>query len=426
MSGVIDPLATTAWTAIQVIGIGDDGVESLGRQARSLVDTAELLCGGERQLDFFPRHPAERFVIKSNIAELTALLTAEVGRRRVVVLASGDPCFFGIGPILVAALGIAQVQIHSQVSSVALAFARLGMSWQDAVTLSAHGRPLQNMIVPAMRAAKFAVLTDAQNTPAAVALALRNAGMDDAPAWVCEHLGGPEERITPTTLHALADQRFADLNVLVVRRSNAESGPGAAPAFGQHETMFASERGQITKAEVRAVTLSKLEPWRAHTAWDVGAGSGSLSLELAGLMPDGIVYAVEKDPGQIAVLRRNAERYPRANVQVIAGEAPLVLATLPAPDTVFIGGSGGGSDRALPVILDAVMHAILPGGRVIANFTQLESLATWQAYVRGLGWPAQVLQVAISRGAPIQDGTRLAPLNPVFITAVQRPDGEPT
>src|SRR5439155_4349922 len=133
---------------------------------------------------------------------------------------------------------------------------------------------------------------DPKNTPAAAARALLDAGMEDAPAWVLEHLGGPSERVVESTLTGLLEQGFAQLNLLVVDRDPTRAAR-PSPAFGLHEDLYASERGQITKAEVRAVTLSKLEPWRARVAWDAGAGSGSLAIELAGLMPAGAVYAVE-------------------------------------------------------------------------------------------------------------------------------------
>lgn len=410
-------LSGAGWPAVHVVGIGDGGATSLAAPELALVQAADLLCGGERHLAFFPEHPAERFTIKSDIDALAELLRDAPGKRRAVVLASGDPCFFGVAPIIATRLGREQVTVHPHPSSVAIGFARLGMSWQDAAVLSAHGRPLADVVAPALASAKFAVLTDPDNTPAAVARTLRTAGMEDAPAWVCEHLGGPQERVVETSLHAIGDERFAPLNVLLVRREPAQLQSRPAAAFGRREDAYQSLRGQITKPEVRAVALSKLEPWRTRVAWDIGAGSGSLAVELAGLMPDGTVYAVERQHEQVEMLRQNLERHSRPNVIVICGAAPPALAELPLPDAVFVGGSGG----ELEAVLDRAASALLPGGRLVANFAQLESLALWQGFARRLDWPQELVQISVSRAAAIGNGTRLVPLSPVFIATLTRP-----
>lgn len=407
------------WPVAHVVGIGDDGEEGLTARAQAIVLRADLLCGGARHLAFFPEHSAERFVIRDNVDGLVELLNAAVGHRRAVVLASGDPCFFGIGSILAQRLGRERVRIHPGPGSVALAFNRLGIAWQDATVLSAHGRPLRSIVAGALAATRLAVLTDPVNTPAAVAVALLNAGMEDAGAWVCEHLGGARERITEGRLSELAGREFAALNVLVIQRDARGARRHAAGAFGRDEADYASERGQITKAEVRAITLAKLEPWLSHTAWDVGAGSGATAIELAGLMPAGEIYAVESDPRQIEVLRRNLARDPRPNLHVVEGRAPEALAGLPAPDTVFVGGAGA----MLTDVLRAVFDALRPGGRVVANFAQIESVAAWQAFARERGLEQEIAQVSIARGVPVANGTRLAPLNPVFVTRLRRGDG---
>lgn len=412
------PVAT-AWPVVHVIGIGEDGAAGLDAAEHALIDGADLLCGGARHLDFFSGHPAARFVVKSNLDELFALLQDAPNRRRAVVLASGDPCFFGIGPLLAARLGRERVALHPHVSSVALAFNRLGLAWQNAAVLSAHGRLLATIVAPALAAATFAVLTEpAPNTPAAVAAALIAAGMEgDARAWVCERLGGPRERIAASTLDGLTGQTFNPLNVLVVRRDPVRVHRTVA-GFGLADDGYESLRGQITKSEVRAVTLAKLEPWRAAVAWDIGAGSGALAIELAALMPAGAIYAVERAVDQVEVFRRNLARHPRPNLTVVTGAAPDVLTGLPAPDTVFVGGAG----RDLAPVLAASLAALRPGGVLVANFARLESLATWQEFARTHGLAAELTQLSAARGTPVGGGTRLAPQNPVFITALRQPE----
>ncbi|MBX5493518.1 MAG: precorrin-6y C5,15-methyltransferase (decarboxylating) subunit CbiE, partial [Chloroflexi bacterium] len=206
---------------IDVIGIGDDGPAGLSARAARRVADATLLCGGARHLGFFPDHRAERFVVADNLPALVERLVRCTAAERPVVLASGDPCFYGIGPYLAARLGAERVRIEPAVSSVALAFARLGASWHDAVVLSAHGRPLAPLVPRALAARKVAFLTDEQNTPAAIARALLAAGHPDCPAHVFEHVGGPHERHTSGSLSALAEQTFAPLNLLVVLREEA-------------------------------------------------------------------------------------------------------------------------------------------------------------------------------------------------------------
>lgn len=409
----------SAWPVVHVVGIGEDGAAGLGEGQLALIDAADLLCGGERHLAFFPAHAAERFTVKSNIETLATLLRSAPGNRRAVVLASGDPCFFGVAPLLTAQLGRERVRVHPHISSAALAFNRLGLAWQDAPVLSAHGRPLQSIIARALAAATLAVLTEpAPNTPAAVARALIDAGMeDDACAWVCERLGGPHERIVAASLAELLDQTFNPLNVLVIKR-NAAAMTRAEVAFGIADDAYASLRGQISKSEVRAVTLAKLEPWRATVAWDVGAGSGALAIELAGLMPGGHVYAVERVADQVEVLRRNLAAHPRPNLVVVSVAAPAALSSLPPPDAVFVGGGG----NELPVILANCYAALRPGGRLVANFAQLESFAVWQAFARAQGLAGEIVQLQASRGVAVGEGTRLAPQNPVFITSLRRPE----
>ena len=401
---------------VNVIGIDDGGSAGLPPSERELIASSELLCGGARHLALFPDAGAQRFSIKSNLGELTALLQGSLGRKRIVVLASGDPCFFGIGPILSEALGRDRVRIHPRPSSVALAFARLGLAWQDATVVSVHGRPIEQAVAGALRAGTLAILTDPVHTPALMAQALLDAGMEDCNAYVCERLGGPLERIHPTRLRALVGQTFDPVNVLILQREAVPT----VPAFGRPESDYEVARGQITKAEVRAVTIARLEPWRTSIAWDIGAGSGSVAIELAALMRTGVVYAVEREPGQLRLLESNMARHRVAGVRVVAGTAPAALDSLPDPDAVFVGGSG----NQLAAILAIAAARLHPDGRLVANFARLESVAVWQRFAAELGWPSALAQISVSRAVSVGDGMRLAPLSPVFVASLRRPGAQ--
>jgi precorrin-6B C5,15-methyltransferase / cobalt-precorrin-6B C5,C15-methyltransferase len=371
-----------------------------------------LLCGGRRHLELFPSAGAERVVIDGDLERLFSRLEARPPK--TTVLASGDPCFFGIGPLLAERFGRENVAIHPRPGSVSLAFARLGLAWQDATVLTVHGRPIRNAIGPALRASKLAVLTDAQHTPSCIAQALLEAGMADCPAFVCERLGGPRERIHQLTLKGLLGREFDPLNVLILL--SAED--GVVSGFGRPESEYNSERGQITKAEVRAVALSKLEPWRAKVCWDVGAGSGSVAIEAHSLMREGEVFAIERDAVQVQLLTDNVKRHRAGGVRIIQDEAPQGLTNLPDPDAVFIGGAGS----ELNAVLRFSAERLRPGGRLVANFALLESLEIWQGVAKHLAWPSELSQISISRAEALGAGTHLTPLAPVWVTRLTKPE----
>jgi precorrin-6Y C5,15-methyltransferase (decarboxylating) len=393
---------------VVVVGMGDDGPAGLGERARESIRRAELLAGGRRHLAFFPQHPADKLPITSNLEEVVGRLRAESAQRRCVVLASGDPCLFGIGPMLAERLGRERVQIIPQASAVSLAFARLGLAWEDATVLSAHGRPLADLLEQALSASKLAILTDDQNTPGAIAAALMAAGMPDCPAVVLEHLGGANERVFETSLGKLPGETFESLNVLVLLPGSHAAG---GPTFGRSETEFRHPRGQITKAEARAVALAKLRLPLNGVLWDVGAGAGSLSIEAAGLMPRGTVYAVEPDVERLACLRENIDRHSAPRVRPVAGHAPQALGELPKPQRVFVGGGG----RALPAIIQACLERLDGEGRLVANAATLESALEVASCFRMAGWEGDLVQVSVARGRAIAGRTRLEAQNPVFI-----------
>jgi precorrin-6Y C5,15-methyltransferase (decarboxylating) len=322
----------------------------------------------------------------------------------------------GIGPLLAQRLGRARVEIVPHVSSVALAFARLGIGWQDARVVSAHGRSLADAVRAARGARKLAVLTDDTNTPGVVTGALLDAGARDCPAWVFEHLGGREETERQATLASLQGLTFAALNVLVIPAVtwNDSTSVGAG-GLGLPESAYAHTAGLITKPEVRAVSLSKLRLRPGSVLWDVGAGSGSLAIEAAGLLPDLAVYAVERSDTQLELLRQNvAASGSSDHLTIVAGEAPAALAELPDPDAAFVGGSGG----RLVEILEAVRRRLRAGGRIVVNLVTYEHIATTLAWARARGIEPELVQVSIARGSDILGMTRLQAENPVTVVTL--------
>lgn len=405
----------TAWL-VAVIGIGEDGWPGLSADACAAISAAQVLAGGERHHALVPQFAGERVVFRRDAASLAATLAERAAQgQRVAVLASGDPLFFGIGAALAERLGSASLRVYPTVSSVQWAFARLAEPWQDARVLSVHGRPLAPAIAAAVPHARLAFLTDDDNTPAAVAYALLRAGVEaDARAWVMQRLGGPDELIQPGTLAEMVGVQADPLSLLVILRDPARV-RGPLPRIGLPDEAFAHLAGQITKAEVRAVALARLAPRAGDTVWDVGAGSGSVSVEAGWLAHPGSVYAIEARTEQMTCLETNLSRFSVFNVTPVLGRAPGALASLPRPDRIFVGGNGG--DMA--AVLGTCVAALSAGGRLVANVVTLAGLHQAAASLSAAG-SVDVTQVSIARAAPIAGDLRLAALNPVFIVSLER------
>jgi precorrin-6Y C5,15-methyltransferase (decarboxylating) len=327
------------------------------------------------------------------------------GGARVCVLASGDPGFFGIVRTLGARFGPDALRVHPAPSSVALAFARLGLHWDDALVVSAHGRDRADAIAQlrASTAAKVAVLCSRDNPPEALARALLADGETDRRAAVLTRIGEPEEAHFTGALATVAEGTFDPMSVLVVEAIAPTTVPGQPTlAWGAPEHEFAHRDGMITKAEVRAIVISKLQLPREGVLWDVGAGSGAVGIECAQLSPGLRVVAIEHDHDSAARIRENARRH-RVAIEVVEHRAPEAFASLPAPDRVFVG--GGGID-----VLDAACAALRAGGIAVATYAIVDrAVAAWQR----LG---NLCEVAVSRGvATGEHGVRLVAQNPVFV-----------
>jgi precorrin-6Y C5,15-methyltransferase (decarboxylating) len=322
---------------------------------------------------------------------------------RVAVLASGDPGFFGIVRALTGHLDRRYLTIHPAPSSVSLAFARLGLNWDDALVVSAHGRPLAEAVSLAATSKKVAMLTSPEHPPEAIGAALLAAGARFEMVAVCSRLGSSTESVTETNLDRLAAGSFDPLSV-VVMAAPGTSGTSSerSLAWGLPDHAFAHRAGMVTKAEVRATALGKLALPQSGVLWDVGAGSGSVAIECARLSPDLEVHAIEERPEDVARIRTNALTH-EVVVHISEGRAPDVLDSLPDPDRVFVGGGG------IPV-LTAVLGRLRPGGRVVATFAALDRAALAAELLGNL------VQVSVDRGSRLPDGGwRLAAENPVFL-----------
>jgi precorrin-6B C5,15-methyltransferase / cobalt-precorrin-6B C5,C15-methyltransferase len=391
---------------VVVVGIGDNGPDSLGREALRAIEGAQVLMGGDRHLGFFSSHPAEKLPIRDNLKEVVAKIQSE--KRRVVVLASGDPLFHGIAGYLSNKIGRERLEVLPNISSMQLAFARIKESWQDAVLVSCHAKPIEDAIDLVRDAKKVGMFTDDVNTPARIAKELQKAGIGGFRAYVCENLGGEGERVVEADLSELPAMTFAPLNVLILTKK-AEAGTLKRKdwTFGIPEEAFYQRqplKGLITKTEVRVISLSKMRIRPGQIVWDIGAGSGSVSIETALLGAK--VWAIEKNKEDCDVIRKNVEKFGTKDVTVVHGLAPAALADLPEPDAVFVGGSGG----EMAEIVRLSQGRLKAGGRLVLNVATLENLIN-------LG---DVTLVQISRSRPILDLTRFEAQNPVFVISWEK------
>lgn len=353
---------------ITVIGIGEDGLEGLTPAARALIDGADLLVGGARHLAMIPAGIAERLEWPSPFAAARALLQPHL-ERRVVVLASGEPLWFGVAATLIGWFGPEHVEVLPHPGAFSLAAARLKWPMQDCLCLTVHGRPLDSLSLHLSPGRRLLVLSEDRTTPAKAAALLAERGYGPSRLTVLEHLGGPAERITD------AAGCTADLNVLAIECAAA---PGLRPLSampGLPDEAFEHD-GQLTKRDVRAATLAALAPLPGQMLWDIGAGSGSIAIEW--MRAGGSALAIEHKPERLDRIARNAARLGVPSLEIIAGRAPDALPLdREAPDAIFVG--GGVSEAGL---LDICWSALGRGGRLVANAVTLEGE---QALVSFLG-----------------------------------------
>jgi precorrin-6B C5,15-methyltransferase / cobalt-precorrin-6B C5,C15-methyltransferase len=381
---------------IAVVGVC--GGEPVGKEARAAIEAASLVAGAARHLRTLTPIGARTVPIDGPLTDVLDALARERGG--VCVLASGDPGFFGIVRVLAERFGADRLEVHPAPSSVSLAFARLGLAWDDAAVISAHGRPLAEAARRAVRQPKAAVLVAPDAPPEALGRELRALGASHGRAAVCSRLGEPDEHVDIVTLQELAAGSFDAMSVVVLLEGD---GLAKAPTleWGQSEERFAARDGLVTKAEVRAVALGKLALPARGVVWDVGAGSGSVAIEIAAIAPGLRVVVVERRADDIRRIEANAHAHG-ATLEVVHGEAPGALDALPDPDRIFVGGGG-------IAVLDAALARLRPGGRLVATFAALDRAAA--AYER-LG---NLAEVSVARGRPLAGGLRLEAENPVFV-----------
>ncbi|MFM8605325.1 MAG: precorrin-6y C5,15-methyltransferase (decarboxylating) subunit CbiE [Cyanobium sp.] len=422
-----------------VIGTDAGGLAALSAPSQALVRAAELLLAPQRLLPEVPswwlqEQAASRIPAMQPCPELlasdrperifAALKQALSLGRPAVLLASGDPLWFGIGRLLLQEFPAEQLRFHPAPSSLQLAFARIGRPWQDAAWVSLHGRDPEALAAAlAKRPPALAVLTDPGRGGAAeVRTILQASGLEAAYGfWLAERLGHPAERVQRLAPRAPLPADLDPLHlVLLIAEEPPPPDPARLPLFGLDDGLWlqhGDHPGLMTKREVRIQLLADLDLPPSGVLWDIGAGVGTIGLEALRLRPQLALWAVERRAGAKALIEANAARLGVSPAGVVEGRAPEALAALPDPDRVLIG--GGGRDRA--ALLAAVLQRLRPGALVVLPLATLEALAELRPLLEQAGCSVAVSQHQAWRGAPLADGTRLAPLNPVLVLSGRRP-----
>jgi len=403
----------------KIIIIGLQG-ESIPDEHRPLLAEVALIVGGKRHLAMVAGCSARQVAITPLATALTAIKEVLYRQGTVIVLASGDPLFYGIAKTLYGKFPETEIEVYPALSSLQLACARIGMVWDDAHIISLHGRDL---VAPGtlLQHPKCLLLTDSKNSPDILAGTLvryltlieGNELAENIRIHVCQELGLPSERIFSGSLQETAARSFSPLNVTCLEikqttQSSEASGPGQLTRFGLTESEICHSRGLITKSEVRAATLHSLRLPHKGVFWDIGGGSGSISIEAARLNPELAVFTIERHPEELLNIKHNIRRFGCYNVTPIAGSAPDALTNLPDPDAVFIGGSGGNLDE----IIAHVTQKLQPTGRCVVNGVIAKTVEAAPRILRQHGFSVQMTEIRVQR----TDGEgKIIPFNPITI-----------
>ena len=413
--------------------------EDLTLKHLKIIESADLLVGGRRHLDYFRHSDAQKLLITRDIDAVIRGIKGRMASDKIVVLASGDPLFYGIGTTLIKALGRERLVIHPNVSSPAAAFAAIGEPWEDARLLSFHGRVPGNFKHLLKYKQKIAILTDGTHTPGWIAAYVISHGMDDFSVHVFECMGSDDEKInTFDSAAQLLNISFAMPNLMILRRKIT-----AEKSMGEHDTpparavvgagqggsnscdasvnpiypgmpdgQFYHENGLITKSEVRSVVLAKLKLDATHyTFWDLGAGSGSVSIEVSRFLSQGHLFAVEKDKKRIPLIAQNVQKFGVSNLTVCHGALPDAMVDLPDPDRVFVGGGG----RNITEIIESAGKRLSLNGVMVVNTVLVQTMSLAVEAFKGMGFKTQFIQLQVAVSRPMPFGERLEALNPVWI-----------
>lgn len=401
---------------ISVVGIPEDGCLSLTSRAVSVVSNAKILAGYPRHLTWFPQFSGTFIDMSQQGVSKTIdlLIDASEDETNVVVLASGDPLYFGIGALFVRKIPVKDLAFYPSLTSPQLAFSKLCLPWQEAQTISLHARSLAGLVAKLQYGDLFALLTDNINSPQQIAKHLQRYSEDVWNINVCEALSSPDERISNWQLEELAQNtnEFHQLNLLVLQRNKKRVWGG----FGQYasDNDFVKRmpnKGLITKEPIRNLALSMLKIMPKSCVWDIGSGSGSIAIEAAKQAYQGCVYAIESNAECYEHIQTNGHSHGTDNVSLVKGIAPHVLDDLPKPNAVFIGGSRGQMHN----ILDRVWDALIEGGNLACSAITLETVQEILSWCEANNVEAHYQLINISESKKIKHYHAYNAYNPIYL-----------
>jgi precorrin-6Y C5,15-methyltransferase (decarboxylating) len=397
---------------INVVGMGLSP-EDLSSRAINIIMHADILAGGKRLLAYFPDHAAQKVVLDRNIETTLTGLKKNRRGKRVVVLASGDPNFFGVAPLVCKVFGKKNVSVLPNITAFQAACARVRENWEDAVFISLHGRPISQLDSMPADNPTVVLYCDGNNTPARVArhLVRKDKGLKSCQTWVFENLGQQDERISIGILERFKNYSAASLTMMIIKINKGVRGYYDDKRIGIPDAEFCHDSGMITKRDARLLTLSRLGCDNNEVVWDIGASSGSVSIEAARLYPGIEVYAVERNRERFIQLEKNIIKFRAARVHALFGSAPAVLNKLPSPQSVFIGGSGGN----LSGILQEVKKRMSKNGNLVVNCVTVTTLAQVLQLLKKWKWIYTVISLQLANLDSRKNPEIFRSENPLFI-----------
>jgi precorrin-6Y C5,15-methyltransferase (decarboxylating) len=409
MSGAFN--ANGRW--LSIIGIGEDGLAGLSEAAKTLIAGAELVVGGKRHLEL----AADAIIGEAMVwpSPIHAGFPAILERRGhpVAVIATGDPFFYGIGSVLAREVPPDEIVCLPRTSAFSLAAGRLGWALQDCALLSLHGRALELILPRLQPRSRVLALSWDNTTPAKLAALLVHFGFGEARMTVCEAMGGPQERLRSVAARDFGLTDVVPLNIVALDIPDIRGARAIPLAPGLPDDWFEHD-GQITKRDIRAVTLSALAPRRGDLLWDIGAGSGSVSIEWMLADPANRAIAIERDEKRAGRIARNAASLGVPDLKIVLGAAPEALTRLPTPDAIFIGGGSTGYG-----VIEAAWAALQSGGRLVVNGVTIETQAELTRRFKAEG--GELISIQISRADPVGGYHGMRPALPVTQWSAVKP-----
>jgi precorrin-6Y C5,15-methyltransferase (decarboxylating) len=403
-------------TGICIVGVGPGNPDYLTRAAREMVEGCRVLIGGVRNLALFPEWSGQRIEIGDNIEAICNYLEIHSPLERIGVLVSGDPGLFSMLQTIRARLPGCHVETVPGVSSLQYMAAKLNMPRHDWRIINLHGKNESQILAGLRRHPKVCVFTGGKYTPAVICQDLVRQGISEARVWVGENLSYPQERIVRGRVDEISKRNFDGLALMLIEMAEVPPARWPFQTPGIPDELWIRGEVPMTKEEVRAVSLAKLRLMTGHTVYDIGAGTGSVAVECALRCREGTVFAVEKDIRACALISQNAIRFGSFNLQVVTGEAPDVLAGLPDPDRIFIGGSGG---KLLPLLAHLVRRS--RPARAVINAVTIETCHEALTGLAEYGFEQiEVVNLSVAQGKLTGGKHLMRALNPIYIISATR------